>query len=90
MVQKSSSNSNRLKELAEKCGTASCLIDGYEDLNTSLLEDKTVVGITAGASAPEYIVDELIAFLSKFDFKDVRNLSKNNENVNFKLPRELQ
>tara|TARA_B100000927_G_scaffold291731_2_gene296331 strand:+ start:3419 stop:4378 length:960 start_codon:yes stop_codon:yes gene_type:complete len=87
---KSSSNSNRLKELAEKCGTASCLIDGYEDLNTSLLEDKTVVGITAGASAPEYIVDELIAFLSKFDFKDVRNLSKNNENVNFKLPRELQ
>ena len=67
-----------------------CLIDGYEDLNTSLLEDKTVVGITAGASAPEYIVDELIAFLSKFDFKDVRNLSKNNENVNFKLPRELQ
>ena len=87
---KSSSNSNRLKELAEKCGTASCLIDGYEDLNTSLLEDKTVVGITAGASAPEYIVDELIAFLSNFDFKDVRNLSKNNENVNFKLPRELQ
>ena len=87
---KSSSNSNRLKELAEKCGTASCLIDGYEDFNTNLLEDKKVVGITAGASAPEYIVDELIAFLSKFDFKDVRNLSKNNENVNFKLPRELQ
>tara|TARA_B100000212_G_scaffold331695_1_gene299205 strand:+ start:3409 stop:4368 length:960 start_codon:yes stop_codon:yes gene_type:complete len=87
---KSSSNSNRLKELAEKCGTASCLIDGYEDFNTNLLEDKRVVGITAGASAPEYIVDELIAFLSKFDFKDVRNLSKNNENVNFKLPRELQ
>ena len=55
-----------------------------------MLEDKKVVGITAGASAPEYIVDELIAFLSKFDFKDVRNLSKNNENVNFKLPRELQ
>lgn len=87
---KSSSNSNRLKELAEKCGTASCLIDGYEDFNTNLLEDKKVVGITAGASAPEYIVDELIAFLSKFDFKYVRNLSKNNENVNFKLPRELQ
>ena len=87
---KSSSNSNRLKELAEKCGTASCLIDGYEDFNTNLLEDKKVVGITAGASAPEYIVDELISFLSKFDFKDVRNLSKNNENVNFKLPRELQ
>ena len=87
---KSSSNSNRLKELAEKCGTASCLIDGYEDFNTNLLEDKKVVGITAGASAPEYIVDELIAFLSKFDFKDVRNLSKNNENVNFKLPREPQ
>ena len=87
---KSSSNSNRLKELAEKCGTASCLIDGYEDFNTNLQKDKKVVGITAGASAPEYIVDELIAFLSKFDFKDVRNLSKNNENVNFKLPRELQ
>tara|TARA_B100000963_G_scaffold64866_1_gene52974 strand:- start:1067 stop:2029 length:963 start_codon:yes stop_codon:yes gene_type:complete len=87
---KSSSNSNRLKELAEKCGTKSCLIDGHEDLNVELLKNKNVIGITAGASAPEYIVDELIKFLAKFDYKNVKNISENNERINFKLPKELQ
>ena len=87
---KSSSNSNRLKELAEKCGTQSCLIDDYEDLNIDLLEGKSIVGITAGASAPEYLVEELIIFLNQFNFRNVRNLSQNNENISFKLPRELR
>ena len=58
-----SSNSNRLKELAEKCGTKSFLIDDKTDIDLNSLKDATSVGITAGASAPEEIVQEVISFL---------------------------
>ena len=84
-----SSNSNRLKELAEKCGTKSFLIDDKTDIDLNSLKDATSVGITAGASAPEEIVQEVISFLVPLGFKTVRNLSENNENMTFKLPREL-
>ena len=85
----SSSNSNRLKELAEKCGTKSFLIDDKTDIDLNSLKDATSVGITAGASAPEEIVQEVISFLVPLGFKTVRNLSENNENMTFKLPKEL-
>ena len=84
-----SSNSNRLKELAEKCGTKSFLIDDKTDIDLNSLKDATSVGITAGASAPEENVQEVISLLVPLGFKTVRNLSENNENMTFKLPKEL-
>jgi 4-hydroxy-3-methylbut-2-enyl diphosphate reductase len=86
---KTSSNSNRLKELAEKCGTKSFLIDDKSDINIEELKHATSVGITAGASAPEEIVQEVISFLFPLGYKTVRNLSENNESMTFKLPKEL-
>ena len=86
---KTSSNSNRLKELAEKCGTKSFLIDDKSDININELKQTMSVGITAGASAPEEIVQEVISFLYPLGYKTVRNLSENNETMTFKLPKEL-
>ena len=86
---KTSSNSNRLKELAEKCGTKSFLIDDKKDIKIDELKYATSVGITAGASAPEDIVQEVISYLIPLGYSHVRNLSENKENMTFKLPREL-
>ena len=86
---KTSSNSNRLKELAEKCGTKSFLIDDKSDINIEELKQTMSVGITAGASAPEEIVQEVISFLYPLGYETVRNLSENNETMTFKLPKEL-
>ena len=86
---KTSSNSNRLKELAEKCGTKSFLIDDKSDINVNELKQAMSLGITAGASAPEEIVQEVISFLYPLGYKTVRNLSENNESMTFKLPKEL-
>ena len=86
---KTSSNSNRLKELAEKCGTKSFLIDDKSDIDIEELKHTSSVGITAGASAPEEIVQEVISFLYPLGYKTVRNLSENNESMTFKLPKEL-
>ena len=86
---KTSSNSNRLKELAEKCGTKSFLIDGKSDIDVELLRKASIVGITAGASAPEEIVQDVISFLYPLGYQSVRNLSENNETMTFKLPKEL-
>tara|TARA_B110000003_G_scaffold212687_1_gene211685 strand:- start:4470 stop:5417 length:948 start_codon:yes stop_codon:yes gene_type:complete len=86
---KTSSNSNRLKELAEKCGTKSFLIDDKSDINIDELKQAMSLGITAGASAPEEIVQEVISFLYPLGYKTVRNLSENNESMTFKLPKEL-
>jgi len=86
---KSSSNSNRLMELAENCGTRSCLIDNPEDLDISSLDNVKSIGITAGASAPEYIVQDLIKFLKNLNFSSVRNIAGSEEDITFKLPREL-
>ena len=86
---KTSSNSNRLKELAEKCGTKSFLIDDKADIKIDELKSVASVGITAGASAPEDIVQEVISCLIPLGYNHVRNLSENKENMTFKLPREL-
>ena len=86
---KTSSNSNRLKELAEKCGTTSFLIDGKSDIDIELIKSVSSIGITAGASAPEEIVQDVISFLYPLGYQSVRNLSENNETMTFKLPKEL-
>ncbi len=84
-----SSNSNRLKEIAIKLGTTSYLIDGAADICRTWLEGVTRVGVTAGASAPDLLVDEVIAQLEKWGAHQIEPLSGNEERVVFSLPQEL-
>lgn len=88
---KSSSNSNRLKELSETMGTPSYLIDTKDDIQTSWFSATSRVGITAGASAPEILVQEVIAFLkAHFDVEGVEEVSGLEEKVSFSLPKEVK
>jgi 4-hydroxy-3-methylbut-2-enyl diphosphate reductase len=84
-----SSNSNRLREIGEMTGTRSYLIDSADSLDPSWLEGAAVVGITAGASAPELLVKELIARLGERYAVTVETLDGIEENVHFRLPPEL-
>jgi len=85
-----SSNSNRLRELAERCGTEAYLIDSAENIKSSWLKGKKSIGVTAGASAPEILVEEVIQSLRDLGAIDPRNASGIEENVHFSLPRELR
>jgi 4-hydroxy-3-methylbut-2-enyl diphosphate reductase len=85
-----SSNSNRLRELAEKQGVPAHLIDGADDIDPSWLDGKTRIGVTAGASAPESLVQGVVARLRESGALDVRELSGDVENVTFALPKELR
>jgi len=85
-----SSNSNRLRELAERCGTEAHLIDSAEDIQSEWLRDKTAIGVTAGASAPEILVEQVIQSLRDMGASAPRNAAGIEENVNFSLPRELR
>lgn len=85
-----SSNSNRLKELAERCGATSYLIDGAEDIQPEWLKDKKAVGITAGASAPEVLVQAVIQRLRDCGATPAVELHGIEENVRFSLPKELR
>ena len=87
---RNSSNSNRLRELAEKEGTPAHLIDGPEDINPTWLAGKTAIGVTAGASAPEVLVRQVIARLRDLGAIAVRESSGREENVVFALPKELR
>jgi 4-hydroxy-3-methylbut-2-enyl diphosphate reductase len=84
-----SSNSNRLRELAEYCGIPSYLIDSSEDINQEWVRDARAVGITAGASAPEVLVTEVVAYLKRFGANTVEELTVIEEDVEFLLPKEL-
>lgn len=88
---KNSSNSNRLKELAESEGTKAYLIDSAADLQPEMFTDSIKrIGLTAGASAPEILVQEVTARLKNdFGFTHVTERRLKNEDVIFKLPREL-
>lgn len=85
-----SSNSNRLREIGEELNIPSYLIDDASVLDPTWLDGADTVGITAGASAPEALVQELIARLSELDAIEVEELDGINENVQFKLPPELR
>ncbi|MCD9537435.1 4-hydroxy-3-methylbut-2-enyl diphosphate reductase [Photobacterium carnosum] len=88
---KNSSNSNRLSELAVKLGTPSYLTDSAEDINPQWLEGRKVVGVTAGASAPEELVNQIITRIKQLtNTSDVEELSGREENMFFEVPRELQ
>ena len=84
-----SSNSNRLREIAESCGTPAHLIDGAEDIRDGWLRSVGKVGVTAGASAPEVLVEEVIKTLRARGAERVMALSSREENVVFSLPKEL-
>ena len=85
-----SSNSNRLREIAEKHGTPAYLIDGPEDIDQSWLKNSTHVGLTAGASAPEILVESVVEKLKEWGVTDSREAQGKREEVVFSLPKELQ
>lgn len=85
-----SSNSNRLRELAEKQGVTAYLIDGAADIKTEWLDAASAIGVTAGASAPEVLVQEVTAKLEKLYGASVIQNGGHTENVSFQLPRELR
>ena len=85
-----SSNSNRLREVAEKCGARAKLVDGPEALDASWLEGCARVGVTAGASAPEGVVQRVVkAVLGLRHGLEVRELDGVTEDVSFAVPRSL-
>jgi 4-hydroxy-3-methylbut-2-enyl diphosphate reductase len=86
---KNSSNSNRLREVAETEGIPAYLVDDAEHINPAWLIGKKVIGITAGASAPEVLVNGVITHLKALGAHDVALLDGVVENVTFALPREL-
>ncbi|MGV6852107.1 MAG: 4-hydroxy-3-methylbut-2-enyl diphosphate reductase [bacterium] len=85
-----SSNSNRLRELAEKKACPSWLIDGPEDIQPAWLDGKTVIGITAGASAPENLVQAVVERLRELGADKVENIDGRDESIVFSLPKELR
>ena len=84
-----SSNSNRLREVAERFGVPAYLVDRAEQLDPAWVAGAARVGVTAGASAPERLVEELIAHLRALGARSVRTLDGVRENVTFPLPRAL-
>ena len=84
-----SSNSNRLVEVAKRRGVASKLIDAASDIDASWLEGVARVGLTAGASAPEVLVEQVSERLAALGYTDQRDLDLIREDVRFTLPAEL-
>ncbi len=84
-----SSNSNRLREIGAEVGVPSYLIADGRELNSDWVQDAKVVGITAGASAPEVLVEDVIKALKQIGPVDVTVMPGQQENVEFRLPVEL-
>mgnify|MGYP000975618452 FL=1 len=88
---KNSSNSNRLREIAERSGVEAYLIDTSTDLKLDWFHEKKVLGISSGASAPEHLVEELLDTLSQnFDIDLKKGEDRQDEGIFFKLPKELR
>ena len=85
-----SSNSNRLKEVAERQGIAAYLIDNADDIDAHWLGNRTRIGLSAGASAPEVLVEQVIARLKSLGVAEVHQASGVEERVTFSLPKTLQ
>jgi len=85
-----SSNSNRLKEVAERIGTTAYLIDNETEIDQKWLKGKEKIGLTAGASAPAELVENVIAKLREWGASSVTNQDGIEENIVFSLPKELQ
>ena len=85
-----SSNSNRLKELAERLGCSSYLINSIDDIDPKWFDGKYQFGITAGASAPEILVQQVVAYLQDLSQIQPEELSGTEENIVFSMPKELR
>ncbi|MEQ8265266.1 4-hydroxy-3-methylbut-2-enyl diphosphate reductase [Pseudohaliea sp.] len=85
-----SSNSNRLRELGERMGATAYLVDGADDIDAAWLEGKAHIGVTAGASAPEVLVQAVIQRLKDLGADGVTEVDGRPENVTFSMPRELR
>ncbi len=86
---RNSSNSNRLQEIAEKAGIPAYLIDGAHEIEQAWIDGKRHVGVTAGASAPEVLVEAVVARLQDWGGEKVNEVEGIREKVVFSLPREL-
>jgi 4-hydroxy-3-methylbut-2-en-1-yl diphosphate reductase len=87
---RASSNSNRLRELADRAGVPGYLVDGPQDLRAEWFDGKRTVGVTAGASAPEVLVQQVIEQLIAWGAQPPREVTGREERVYFSLPRELR
>jgi len=87
---KNSSNSNRLAELASRMGVASKLIDDPNDIQPDWFNGVQTIGVTAGASAPEELVQSVIARMKEFGVTEVEELQGLEENMFFEVPKELR
>ncbi len=87
---RSSSNSNRLRELADRTKTSGYLVDGPDDLHREWFDGAQVVGVTAGASAPEILVRQVIERLRSWGAEAPQEVIGREEKVYFALPRELR
>ena len=85
-----SSNSNRLKELAERCGASAYLIDSADMIEPDWVSEGDTVGVTAGASAPEHLVEGVVSWLQAQGHANVESLDGEPENITFSLPKELR
>ncbi|MFT4613851.1 MAG: 4-hydroxy-3-methylbut-2-enyl diphosphate reductase [Bacteroidia bacterium] len=85
-----SSNSNRLRELAERMGAEAHLLDGAQDIDPAWLTGKSRIGVTAGASAPEVLVQEVVDGLCALGANAPIEVAGRPENITFSLPRELR
>jgi 4-hydroxy-3-methylbut-2-enyl diphosphate reductase len=87
---KNSSNSNRLKEIAEKSGKPAYLIDGSADIKNEWLSGIDSIGVTAGASAPEILVQAVVSYLMMNGGSEVVEVSGTKESINFPIPSALR
>lgn len=87
---KNSSNSNRLAELAQRVGKPAYLIDSASDIHEAWLGQVSNIGVTAGASAPEVLVQEVISRLKALGSKGVHEISGREENIVFEVPKKLR
>ena len=87
---KNSSNSNRLAELAQRVGKPSYLIDSADDINPAWLRDVDTIGLTAGASAPDVLVQQVISRLQELGADEISQLEGREENIIFEVPKELR
>ena len=89
-VRAASSNSNRLRELADRAGVPGYLIDGPAELKSEWFQGKQAIGVTAGASAPEILVQQVLKQLTEWGGQVPREIAGREENVYFALPRDLR
>ncbi|WP_446470509.1 4-hydroxy-3-methylbut-2-enyl diphosphate reductase [Xenorhabdus stockiae] len=87
---KNSSNSNRLAELAQRMGKPAYLIDSAEDIKEEWVDNISAIGVTAGASAPDILVQQVIERLKTLGAKTVNELHGREENIVFEVPKELR